>query len=359
MVTTDFTAGEPADWTKKQQGSDKITYDKSNGAVLTVARQSDSPTFQSKNYIFYGKADVVMKAAPGVGIISSLFLTSDCLDEIDFVRLPTFGYDRSNTPQEVIGMNHTSIQSNYFRAENTTTYDRGGYHNVNAVDEFHKYTLEYTPAGMTFSIDDAVVRSIAASSLAPQKIGSPSPQTPMFVRIGIWASGDPTNKPGTISWGGGPTDYSQSYSMYIKSITMTNYSPAKTYSYQMQGKNETCNEGNIAIDGGTLMSQSDGAAVPPPPPAGGSSSAAAKPTDAPTTAQKEPATTSAPADTLAPPPSTPKPTTAKPPASNTTAKPSPSPSPSKAAATGAGRALEAARGLGLAALLLGASLLLV
>jgi hypothetical protein len=30
-----------------------------------------------------------MKAAPGVGIVSSLFLTSDCLDEIDFVILPT------------------------------------------------------------------------------------------------------------------------------------------------------------------------------------------------------------------------------------------------------------------------------
>ena len=34
------------------------------------------------------------------------------------------------------------------------------------------------------------------------------PQTPVNVRIGIWAGGDPANDPGTIEWSGGETDYS-------------------------------------------------------------------------------------------------------------------------------------------------------
>ena len=237
-------------------------------------------------------------------------------------------------------------------------YDRGDFHAVNAVDEFHKYTLEYTPAGMTFSIDDAVVRSIPAGSIRPVSMGSPSPQTPTFVRIGMWASGDPNNEPGVISWGGGLTDYSKAYSMYIKSVTMTNYSPAKSYAFKQQGGDAACNQDNIAIDGGELMSKGSGAV---PPPAGGSSSAA--PTAAPTPTGNQGSSTTAapgPADTLAPPPSTPKPTTT--PASNATAWPSPSPPPSPSPsnkASSAASAVEVARGLGLAAVLLGGGLLLV
>jgi hypothetical protein len=88
VFKTDFTQGEQKRWQRLQNGADKITYDQ-NGAKLTIAKQADSPTFQSVDYIFYGKVDVVMKAAPGQGIVSTLFLTSDCLDEIDFVSLPT------------------------------------------------------------------------------------------------------------------------------------------------------------------------------------------------------------------------------------------------------------------------------
>jgi beta-glucanase (GH16 family) len=293
-----------------------------------------------------------MKAAPGVGIISTVFLTSDCLDEIDFVIIPSRFRTKSNPPQEMLGSNHTYIQSNYFRGGNTTVYDRGDFHAINAVDEFHKYTLEYTPAGMTFSIDDAVVRSIPAGSIKPVSMGSPSPQTPTFVRIGMWASGDPNNKPGVISWGGGPTDYSKPYSMFIKSVTMTNYSPAKSYAYKQQGGVAACNQDNIDIDGGELMSMGGGAV----PPAGGSSSAA--PTAAPTpTGGSSTTAAPGPTDTLAPPPSTPKPTTT--PASNATAKPPPPPSPSPSNNVSSAASVEVARGLGLAAVLLGGSLLLV
>ena len=59
-----------------------------DGAVFTLAKKGDAPTIQSKFNIFYGDIEIVMKAAPGTGIVSSLVFESDTLDEIDWVRLP-------------------------------------------------------------------------------------------------------------------------------------------------------------------------------------------------------------------------------------------------------------------------------
>lgn len=63
-----------------------ITYGGPGGANFTVAKSKDSPTIVSKDYIMWGKFEVTMKAAPGAGIVSSLVLQSDDLDEIDWVR---------------------------------------------------------------------------------------------------------------------------------------------------------------------------------------------------------------------------------------------------------------------------------
>ncbi len=42
-------------------------------------------TITSENYIFFGKVEVVMKAANGTGVVSSFVMESDDLDEIDWV----------------------------------------------------------------------------------------------------------------------------------------------------------------------------------------------------------------------------------------------------------------------------------
>lgn len=58
------------------------------------------------------------------------------------------------------------------------------------------------------------------------------PQTPVNVRIGIWAGGDPANDPGTIEWSGGETDYSAGpFTMVLEKIEVVNENPAKSYSY--------------------------------------------------------------------------------------------------------------------------------
>lgn len=62
--------------------------------------------------------------------------------------------------------------------------------------------------------------------------GKNYPQTPMRIRIGIWAGGDPDNSEGTIEWAGGETDYTEGpFSMYVESVDIINYNPASAYKY--------------------------------------------------------------------------------------------------------------------------------
>jgi hypothetical protein len=57
----------------------------SNGAEFIMSKETDAPTITSNWYIFFGKVDLVIQAAPGTGIVSSFVMESDDLDEIDWV----------------------------------------------------------------------------------------------------------------------------------------------------------------------------------------------------------------------------------------------------------------------------------
>ena len=56
-----------------------------DGAHFRVQKSGDAPTITSDFYIMYGKVSCNLRAAPGAGIVSSLVLLSDVLDEIDWV----------------------------------------------------------------------------------------------------------------------------------------------------------------------------------------------------------------------------------------------------------------------------------
>jgi hypothetical protein len=60
----------------------------SDGLALVLAKQKDSPMAVSDFYILFGSVEVKAKAAPGQGIVSSIVLISDILDEFDYVGLP-------------------------------------------------------------------------------------------------------------------------------------------------------------------------------------------------------------------------------------------------------------------------------
>ena len=136
----------------------------------------------------------------------------------------------NNNTQETLGGDTTQIQTNYFGKGDHSSYDRGSFAEVDQPQEtFHTYTVEYTKEAMTWSINGNVVRTVAYQDA---KGGSRFPQTPMRVKIGTWAGGDPDNDPGTIEWAGGETDYGAApFTAYIKSVKIENENPASEYSY--------------------------------------------------------------------------------------------------------------------------------
>jgi hypothetical protein len=80
----DFTqqTGLPANWTLAAY--ETVTYGP-NGAEFTFAKRYDAPYIWTDFYFLFGTVEIVAQAAPGRGIISSLVLISEDLDEIDWV----------------------------------------------------------------------------------------------------------------------------------------------------------------------------------------------------------------------------------------------------------------------------------
>ncbi|KAI9035264.1 glycoside hydrolase family 16 protein [Aspergillus affinis] len=211
--SADFTGGEGALDKWKTTGG-KVSFG-SDGAEFTINKKGDAPTIDTNFHIFFGKVEVTMKAAPGTGVVSSIVLESDVLDEIDW---------------EALGGDTTQIQTNYFGKGDTSSYDRATFETVaTPQDTFHTYTVDWTKDQMSWAIDGNVVRTLAYNDA---KGGTRFPQTPMRLRLGIWAGGDSDNEEGTIQWAGGRTDYSGApYTMYVKSVKVTNYNPASSYTY--------------------------------------------------------------------------------------------------------------------------------
>lgn len=210
---TEFKAGvESVKGWKQTAGTLKYGED---GAEFTIAAKGDSPTIQSEGYLHFGYVEVKAKSAPGKGIVSSIVVQSEDLDEVDW---------------EFIGGVDNKVQMNYFGKGNVSTYDRMIEADVaNTEDEFHTYALNWTAESLTWIIDDKPVRTL---NYGDANGGKNYPQTPSTVRIGIWAGGDPSNNKGTIEWAGGETDYSAvPFTMTVESIKVINYSPGKEYKW--------------------------------------------------------------------------------------------------------------------------------
>ncbi|KAJ0160339.1 putative glycosidase crf1 [Colletotrichum tanaceti] len=208
----DFTKGADHDAWSVAAGDVSYT---SEGAEFTLHKKGDSPTIETSWFFFFGRVEVVMKAAPGTGIVSSVVIESDNLDEVDW---------------EWLGGKDAEVQTNYFGKGNTTSYDRGAFHPVAATQtEFHNYTIDWTTEAITWYINGALVRTLHyADALG----GKNFPQTPARLRLGIWAGGDPDNTEGTIAWAGGETDYTKApFTMTVQKVAITNANPAESYTF--------------------------------------------------------------------------------------------------------------------------------
>jgi hypothetical protein len=153
--------------------------------------------------------------------------------------------------QEALGGNTAQIQTNYFGKGDTSSYDRDTWPAVSTPqDTFHTYKVSWQKDSTTWYIDGNAVRTL---NYADAKGGSRYPQTPMRVRIGIWAGGDPSNGQGTIDWAGGETDYSGTpYTMYVKNVEIVNANPAESYTYS----DNSGSYQSIKMSGAAALSQS-------------------------------------------------------------------------------------------------------
>ncbi|KAI0415196.1 glycoside hydrolase family 16 protein [Xylaria grammica] len=194
----------------------QIEYDEKNGAVFTISEEGHSATLSSNFYFFYGRTEVLMKAARGQGIISSIVWGSDTLDEVDW---------------EFKGGNETWVFSNYFGKGNTNDTTTGGDHQVSgSIYDLHNYTTVWTEDKLEWHLDGNLLRTLEAKDANNTHN---FPQTPMTLRLGSWVGGDTkTQAPGTVEWAGGATDYSQGpFTMYVESARVEDYSSGKEYTY--------------------------------------------------------------------------------------------------------------------------------
>jgi len=208
-LSVDFTKGASSDFT----AAGDITYGP-DGASFKISKSGDSPIISSNWYIMFGKVTTVLKASAGVGIVSSAVLQSDDLDEIDW---------------EWLGATPAEVQTNYYGKGLTLAYDRGGKSPIaTSQSAFNTYTVEYTAAAVTWSINGQIVRTLTPASADANQY----PQTPMQVKIGSWSAGDASQPPGTVEWAGGSTDYSKGpFTMVVKSLTVEDYSTGTEYKY--------------------------------------------------------------------------------------------------------------------------------
>ena len=188
----------------------------------------------------FGKVSVTMKAAPGAGIVSTLVLQSDDLDEIDM---------------EWLGADGTEVQTNYFGKGDVTTYNRGQFNPAaNNQGQFITYTIEWTESQISWSVGDTIVRVLTPDTADPNQY----PQTPMQIKFGAWSGGDPSNPEGTIQWARGPTNYADGpFTMVVQSIAVTDYSTGTQYKYG----DTSGSWGSIVAVGGAVSGNSGGAAA--------------------------------------------------------------------------------------------------
>ncbi|KAF4973617.1 hypothetical protein FSARC_157 [Fusarium sarcochroum] len=200
-TSCDFANGECSAF--KVTSTAGIDYDK-KGAKFTIKKETHAPTIATGKYIFYGRVDVEAQAAPGQGIVTSIVLQSDTLDEIDW---------------EWLGGDATQVQSNYFSKGDTTTYDRGAFHEIaDPLTTFHKYSIEWNKNEVQWIIDGKTVRTLKAAEVKG------FPESPMQVKMGTWCAGGSETEEGTVMWAGGRTDFSKApFDAYYKSVSIVDY----------------------------------------------------------------------------------------------------------------------------------------
>ncbi|KAG2218254.1 hypothetical protein INT45_006255 [Circinella minor] len=151
------------------------------------------PTLNSTTYMLYGRFSATVKASKVGGAITAVILIADGGDEIDF---------------ELLGSEKHTAQTNYFWGIHPMYTVNGGFHNVsgeNIYDEFHTYTVDWSPERIVWTIDEDVVRIKEREQTCEGSVCK-FPSNPARVQIGFW---DGSFEFGTAEWSHGPIDWEE------------------------------------------------------------------------------------------------------------------------------------------------------
>lgn len=139
------------------------------------------------------------------------------------------------------------MQTNYFsRGVNLLDKGNGVTHGLAfpATEGTHKYTIDWTPDGISFRVDGGEIYHAA--------VGDPAqwPQTPMQVKLGTWAGGHPDNEEGTIEWAGGETDFGAApFVGWYKSVKVVDYCGGKDGAKEYVWKDDSGTQASIEVVG--------------------------------------------------------------------------------------------------------------
>lgn len=100
-------------------------------------------------------------------------------------------------------------------------------------ENYHTYTIDWTPDEIKWSIDGQVARTLKKSdSWNATANRFDYPQTPARLQLSLWPGGLPTNGEGTINWAGGLVDWNSPdiqdtryYYAQVKDVSIKCYDP--------------------------------------------------------------------------------------------------------------------------------------
>ncbi|RYP10493.1 hypothetical protein DL764_000676 [Monosporascus ibericus] len=214
----------PQNWVIGEYETVKFT---PNGAEFVYAGRKNAPHMWTDFYMLGGRYDVVMKIAPGQGIVSSAVLWSDVQDEIDWEFTGSQHGEKPFPPPDGQWTVETNIFSHGKMWDGVTTYQKEAY---KPTEQFHTYSVEWDENHINWYVDNRLTRSFSAKN-TPQ--GFVFPSSPMKLQIGLWGGGDPDNSDWTVQWAGGEIDFNGlPYTAYVRSVNITNKYPACEYRYE-------------------------------------------------------------------------------------------------------------------------------
>ncbi|CAO3639836.1 unnamed protein product [Cunninghamella echinulata] len=141
------------------------------------------PTFTYIPQIQYGKVTATIQAPETPGSVTALIFKSSSGDEID--------YELLSGPDEA--------QTNYYWGKKVETGVNGDIEETDVSSRPRKYTIDWTPDYIKWSIDDRVIRTVNKGDT-----GGKFPENPSQIQIGLW---DGSEQAGTARWAHGPINW--------------------------------------------------------------------------------------------------------------------------------------------------------